>query len=67
MSLYFYWESFLATGGQVVLMECCGTEGDRIEQAREVKDTTRRHIISANLGSLWLTETEPTNQRTYRN
>lgn len=39
--------------------ESSGRVGDRVEQARGVKDTMRRPTESTNLGSWGLTKTEP--------
>ena len=44
---------------QVVFGESCGSVGDRIEQAKGVKNTTGRPTESTNLGSCQLTETGP--------
>lgn len=44
---------------QAELVESCRRVGDRIEQAGEVKDTTRKHTVSTNLDPWQLTETEP--------
>jgi hypothetical protein len=43
----------------VVLGESCGRVRDRIEQAGEVKSTTRAPTESASLGPWEITETEP--------
>ena len=44
---------------QEELRESCGRMGARIELPGGVKDTTRRHTESTNLGPLRLTEPEP--------
>ena len=44
---------------QAEIRESCERVGDRTEQARGVKDTTRRSTESTNLGLCRLIETEP--------
>jgi hypothetical protein len=47
---------------QAELGESSGRIGDRTEQARGIKDITRRPTEATNLGSCWFTEIEPPNK-----